>query len=177
MLQDLVELPEFVHVAGKSMKDGRMTDRECALRFLAFVITPYTAYKSANLDGFLNEQMRRLNGMSEEDRSRLLTRFSRAMTAADHVLGGHAFRKRYDLADHRKPINKALFECWSVAFDRLSDQDLALLTKRRDKLDKAFVGLMNVREFDAAISQGTGDIRKVRLRFSEIERIIRETVS
>lgn len=177
MLHDLVDLPEFVQVAGKSMKDRRMTDRECALRFLAFVITPYSAYKSSNLDGFLNDQMKRLNGMSEEERQQLVGRFSRAMIAAGKVLGEHAFRKRYNLADHRKPINKALFECWSVALNGLSDDELAVLAQRRDKLDAAFVALMNVRDFDTAISQGTGDIRKVKLRFGAVEQIIRETIS
>ena len=99
------------------------------------------------------------------------------MIAAGLILGEHAFRKRYNLADHRKPINKALFECWSVALNGLSDEELAVLARRRDKLDAAFVGLMNVRDFDTAISQGTGDIRKVKLRFGGVERIIRETIS
>ena len=177
MLHDLVELPEFVQVAGKSMKDRRMTDRECVLRFLAFVMTPYPAYNSPDLDGFLNDQMKRLNGMTEEERQHLLVRFSRAMSAAGNIFGEHAFRKRYNLADHRKPINKALFECWSVALNGLSDDELALLAQRRDKLDAAFVDLMNVRDFDSAISQGTGDVRKVKLRFGAVERIIRETIS
>ncbi len=177
MLHDLVDLPEFVQVAGKSMKDRRMTDRECVLRFLAFVVTPYLAYKSPDLDGFLNDQMKHLNGMSEEERQQLSGRFTRAVSAAGKVLGEHAFRKRYNLTDHRKPINKALFECWSVALNGLSDDELAVLAQRRDKLDAAFVDLMNGRDFDSAISQGTGDIRKVKLRFGEIERIIRETIS
>lgn len=177
MLHDLVDFPEFVQVAGKSMKDRRMTDRECVLRFLAFVITPYPTYKSPDLDGFLNEQMKCLNGMNDEERRRLSGRFSRAMSASGKVLGEHAFRKRYNLTDHRKPINKALFECWSVALDGLSEDELAVLVKRRDKLDAAFVNLMADRNFDSAISQGTGDIRKVKFRFSAIERIIRETIS
>lgn len=177
MLHDLVDLPEFVEVAGKSMKDRRMTDRECVLRFLAFVMTPYSSYKSPDLDRFLNEQMKSLNAMSQEDRQRMSARFSRAMVAAERVLGEHAFRKRYNLKDPRKPINKALFECWSVALDGLTDDELGTLAQRRDKLDAAFVAVMNNRDFDSAISQGTGDIRKVQLRFGEIERIVRGTIA
>jgi hypothetical protein len=177
MLQELATLPEFVSVAGKSIKDRRMADRECVLRFLAFVMTTYSDYKTPDLDGFLNDQMRRLNEMTEKERLALSSRFSRAMTAAERILGQHAFRKRYTLKDHRKPINKALFECWSVALDRLSDEDSTLLAERRDKLETASIGLMNTREFDAAISQGTGDTRKVHLRFSAVERVIRETLS
>ena len=177
MLQDLAALPEFGRVAGKSIKNQRMTDRECVLRFLAFVLTPPSAYTSPNLDGFLNDQMKRLNGMSDDERGRLCARFSRAMVAAHDVFGPDAFRKRYQQEDPRKPINKALFECWSVALDALSDEEVKVLTERRAALRVAFVRLMNVREFDAAISQGTGDIRKVQLRFSAVERLIREIIS
>ena len=177
MLEILAALPEFLRVAGDSLKDQRMTDRECVLRFLAFALTPYSEYRSPNLDGFLNDQMRRLNAMSEEERDRLRGRFSRAMHAAHRIFGVDAFRKRYASTDHRKPINKALFECWSVTLDALSDHQLTVLAERREALRAAFINLMNVREFDAAISQGTGDIRKVQLRFGEVERIARETVS
>jgi Protein of unknown function DUF262 len=177
MLQQLAGLDAFKRVAGRSIRNQRMTDRECVLRFLAFVLKPYTEYRSRDLDGFLNDQMKHLNGMSEDDRLTLRARFSRAMVAAHQVFGRDAFRKRYKLTDHRKPINKALFECWSVALNALSDDDLAVLVERREALRTAFVGLMNVREFDTAISQGTGDLRKVQLRFASVERIIQETIS
>jgi len=154
-----------------------MTARECVLRFLAFAITPYWAYGSPDLDGFLNEHMRRLNQMPEEERNRLEARFLRAMIAARRVFDGDAFRKRYKPADQRKPINKALFECWSVGLDALSNDELELLVQRRAALRERFVRLMNDVAFDAAISQGTGDTKKVQRRFGEVGRIIRETLA
>jgi hypothetical protein len=177
MLERLAARPEFQKVAGRSLKNQRMTDRECVLRFLAFALAPYSSYGSPDLDGFLNEQMKRLNAMTEDERNRLETRFARAMIAAHEVFDDDAFRKRYRPREQRKPINKALFECWSVGLDALSDEELTLLVERRDMLHDRSVGLMNDRAFDAAISQGTGDTTKVRRRFGEVERIIRETLA
>ncbi len=176
MLEHLAALPEFQEVAGKSLKDERMTDRDCVLRFLAFVITPYSQYGSPDLDGFLNAQMKRLNEMTEQERNRLETRFTRAMFLAKQIFNDDAFRKRYRLSDSRKPINKALFEAWSVGLDAVSDIDLIRLIERREKLRERFIGLMNDSDFDAAVSQGTGDTNKVRRRFGEVARIIRETL-
>jgi hypothetical protein len=176
MLERLAALPEFQEVAGKSLKDERMTNRECVLRFLAFVLTPYSHYGSPDLDGFLNEQMKRLHGMTEQERNHLETRFVRAMVLAKQIFGDDAFRKRYRLSDARKPINKALFESWSVGLDALSDAERTRLIERREKLRERFIGLMNNPEFDASVSQGTGDTNKVRRRFGEVARIIRETL-
>lgn len=177
LLELLAALPEFQEVAGRSLRNERMTDRECVLRFLAFVLIPYSAYRSPDLDGFLNQQMKRLNGLTEAERNRLGARFGRAMVAAQRIFDDDAFRKRYRLREPRKPINKALFECWSVGLDALSDPQLAELVERRGALRTRFMELMQDRAFDAAISQGTGDTAKVRRRFAEVERIIRETLA
>lgn len=177
LLKDLSEESAFQKVAGRSIRNQRMTDRECALRFLAFAITPYESYKSSDLDGFLNLQMKLLNGMPSEERTTLSKRFVRSMESAWALFEDDAFRKRYRLEDNRKPINKALFEAWSVALDKQSDVAIATLTERREDLKKGFVDLMNDRSFDAAISQGTGDPNRVRRRFSAVESLITNVLS
>ncbi|MCU0663472.1 MAG: DUF262 domain-containing protein, partial [Myxococcota bacterium] len=177
LLQQLAALPEFVGVKGGSFRNERMADRECVLRFLSFVLSPYAGYEAHSLDRFLSQQMQRLNRMSEIEQAELSARFKRAMTAAYELFGNDAFRKRYNPADRRKPINKALFESWSIGLDALSDEELKTLVERRENLAQAFITLMNDPEFDSAISQGTGDPRKVERRFSELARIIRETLT
>ena len=42
-----------------------MGDRECVLRVLAFMRTPYQEYKSKNIDAFLNQCMIDLNKSSD----------------------------------------------------------------------------------------------------------------
>ncbi len=80
LLKRLSESEEFVHATSGGIRDRRMTDRECALRFLAFVLTPYDQYRSQDLDGFLHRQMRLLNQMSDLEREDLARRFLRAMS-------------------------------------------------------------------------------------------------
>ena len=64
-LHDLAGLPEFLKATRRGIRDDRMGDRECILRLLAFIQTPYRQYKANNLDTFLNECMMNLNKMSK----------------------------------------------------------------------------------------------------------------
>lgn len=177
LLKELAETPSFQKAAGRSIRNQRMTDRECALRFLAFVVTPYTQYRTSDLDGFLNQQMKALNNMTPLERTALAHRFVRSMELSYSLFERDAFRKRYATHDHRKPINKALFEAWSVGIDRLPDDAAAVLLDRREQLKADFIELMKSRDFDAAISQGTGDPKRVGLRFSAIESLISQVLS
>jgi hypothetical protein len=176
LLRELAARPEFVHATSGGIRDRRMTDRECALRFLAFAITPFDQYRSQDLDGFLHRQMQVLNRMSDKERESLGQRFVRAMNIADLLFGRDAFRKRYRANDPRKPINKALFETWSVNLDARTDQELRSLVERKEQLKEEFLHLMSRRDFDAAVTQGTGDVGKIRLRFEAIKNLIDEVL-
>jgi len=96
------------------------------------------------------------------------------MVAAFDIFGRDAFRKRYKADEAKHPINKALFESWSVNLGQLSDEQLKVLKKRKDILIGRFIRLMNTAGFDAAVSQGTGDIKKVNYRFSSVKRLVEE---
>lgn len=177
MLAELAASPIFKRAIDNGIRDDRMADRECVLRFLAFTITSYASYKAKEFDGFLNDCMADINTMSNEDRVLLKREFLRAMTAAFDIFGKDAFRKRYTFDGSRYPINKALFESWSVNLGRLNDEKLRILKERRDELQKKFVVTMvEDHAFETAISQGTGDINKVKRRFSTIERLIQEVL-
>lgn len=176
LLKRLSESEEFVHATSGGIRDRRMTDRECALRFLAFVLTPYDQYRSQDLDGFLHRQMRLLNQMSDLEREDLARRFLRAMSSAYALFGKDSFRKRYQHRTPRKPINKALLEAWSVNLDALSDKDIERLLERKEKLMDGFIELMGSRQFNAAVTQGTGDVNKVRLRFEAIRDLIQRVL-
>ena len=51
-----------------------------------------------------------------------------------------------------------------------------MLRERREQVLDGFIVLMNDPEFDRAISQGTGDIRKVRRRFGKIRDVIAQVL-
>jgi hypothetical protein len=177
-LERLAGSSPFLRATGRGINPKRMGDRECVLRFLAFVKTSPDDYKAQDFDGFLNDAMARLNAAGPEELHELESMFVRAMNAAHACFGEYAFRKRYDRNNtYKYPINKALFEAWSVNLSRLGSLETSRLAANKTKLIDLFCDLMNNRNFEAAVSQGTGDVRKVRLRFKQIYEIIQKVLS
>ncbi|SRR5260370_6244881 len=179
-LAQLASSEEFKRATDYSIRDDRMADRECVLRFLAFRLMSYTKYDKTieSFDDFLNKTMKDLNKMAPQTSDDLQHQFKRAMNAAYKLFDKDAFRKRIKDNDPRQPINKALFESWSVNLNQLTDSQLALLIQRRDIVKQKFIALMNIdRAFNEAISQGTGDQKKVKYRFKAIENIIMGVLS
>jgi hypothetical protein len=160
-----------------SVSTRRMVDREFVLRFLAFILTPYTKYTSKDdLDSFLKDAMKKLNDLDEKKLKSLSKRFERAMMAAHEILDLHAFRKLYKRDQPRYPVNRALFESWSVNFDQLKDEEINLLIKNKEIVKDGFIKLMKSSNFEEAISQGTGDVNKVKLRFGKIGELLKDVL-
>lgn len=177
LLERLAASTAFKTATWHGVNPRRMDDRECVLRFLAFAITPYTAYQAKELDTFLNEMMGRINKMNSDRLQDLERRFIRAMNAAHKILGVNAFRKKYSAREGRLPINKALFEAWSVNLDKMSDEQLLMLEAKKGEVIDDFMKLMNDRNFEPSVSSGTGDIKKVKTRFSAIENLLGEVLA
>ena len=182
-LARLADSEEFNQVTGlaNSRKTLRMEDREFVLRFLAFFITSYENYKFKSLDAFLNEAMEAINDMAKEDINYLVypeEEFKRIMRAAYSLFGEYAFRKQAKDNINKNPLNKALFEAWSVNLSKLKDEEIQILIARKQELIDGFINLMaNNPEFMASISQSTDQVKKVRCRFSEIEKLITNVLS
>jgi hypothetical protein len=117
-----------------------------------------------------------LNQSSEPDIQNLGHRFRRTMVDCYRLFGDRAFRKQKRGNPRRYPINRALFEVWSANVEALSPADVDRLEEKNKDLRERFLSLLDDSNFESAISYGTGDPRKVRLRFSKIELIIRETL-
>jgi Protein of unknown function DUF262 len=172
LLKRLICSPEFKKATTGSIPGNRMEDREFVLRFLAFSIIPYTTYSAVEFDSFLSDVMSDINNMTDYEVTQLEHLFAKAMDTASELFGIDAFRKRYDENQPRKPINKALFESWAVNLAKLDDDQIEILKLRKAYLKRGFISLMNYRPFDTAISQGTGDIAKVKRRFESIKNLI-----
>ncbi len=170
-LQELAESEEFRKATYNSIRNSRMADREFVLRFLGFATTPYTEYSSSDFDAFLNNKMQELNKMDSENLKKLRGRFLRAMRLCNELLGRTAFRKQGENG-RLMPINKALFETWSVNLERLGDDQIKGLQGRKDILEEKIAALLGDGEFLNSISQGTGDVGKVNLRFSRVQKLI-----
>lgn len=172
VIRTLAESEEFKRATAYGISEKRMDDRECVTRFLVFSVFPPESYDKDDFDAFLNSGMHHLNSHPEllDDLQR---RFLRVMQAAERIFGNDAFRKRYYSNAARFPVNKALFESWSINLDACTDEELRILEQKKDNLKEAFMRLMREDSvFEKAVTQGTGSISRVKCRFREIRTLI-----
>ncbi len=150
-----------------------MLDREFTTRFLSFYLYGPEGYKP-DLDTFMTYSMSSLNGKSEKERESILSAFDCSMRLAERIFGKWAFRKVFSTREKRKPINKALFEVWSVELAKLSPEErVAIAAKRKDVLQK-FVKLMNSdKSFVDSVTSATGDRSRVNYRYSKIRALLK----
>ncbi|GET38093.1 DUF262 domain-containing protein [Microseira wollei] len=173
-LAKLAKSQEFQQVVNLSdSKKKRMDDREFILGFLAFTLTSYKDY-DGNRDSFLSQALFKANRLSEAELDQIGNNFKKAMIAAFDIFGDDAFRKQSKKRKKKYPVNKALFESWSVNLSQLTEQELEILKSNRQKLIDIFQKYVDSdKEFLASISQAAN---KVEYRFITIEKIIQEVI-
>ncbi|MEO5346746.1 MAG: DUF262 domain-containing protein [Magnetococcus sp. YQC-9] len=179
LIKRLAESAEFKIATDNGIQEQRMSDRECVLRFFAFVMTPYQnypKYPDDDFDTFLSAAMTSLNQMTPEGIEALEERFKRAMRLAEDIFEKRAFRKMSRSSSNRSPINKALFEAWSANLAALDETAQIRLVKRKESLKEKFLDLMEDEAFSRAVTQGTGSWFRVQTRFESIEKIIQQTL-
>jgi hypothetical protein len=167
ILKRMTHTEEFA-IATNGLTDHiRMNDREMALRFAAFFLFGLDEYmENPVMENFLMRATRLLDDpveLPDEAVERLENAFSAAMVNAYLLFGEHAFRKWSLQSYGRSPINRALFETWSIAVAPYDAEDLI---RRRDKI------VMDARErmtddieYLNAITSSTADRRRVYYRF------------
>lgn len=176
LLPRLAVTPEFQRATLGSVRDERMSDCEMVLRFLAFRIFQVSRYTSSDLDLFLRDTMQEINKLNENSIRALEIEFREAMIAARDIFGEHAFRKRSHGQVYRKPINKALFESIAVNLAERSPAETRKLVDRREQVTDKLADLLAQKDFNDAVSIGTGDRTKVAKRFAAISELFSEVV-
>ncbi|WP_433891851.1 DUF262 domain-containing protein [Streptomyces sp. CA-111067] len=168
ILKVMTRMPEFDEATGLA-GHVRMNDREVVLRFAAFWLQGVDGYMNMpDMNRFLQVTTQILDDSESASDSRvddLRVDFRRAMHNAKLVFGEHAFRK-WPLGDEsRRPINRALFETWSIALARYTADDV---TRRKNEIVRAARERM---AFDLdyldAITSSTSDRRRVAYRFEK----------
>ncbi|MCA0388849.1 MAG: DUF262 domain-containing protein [Bacteroidetes bacterium] len=173
---NLAESDSFKEATSYKIDSPRMMDREFVTRFLAFYCYGYQNY-IPDLDTFLNNAMRGLKNLSEQERDKIKQDFNSAMWLAKDVFGGYAFRKLDDFP-RKKPFNKALFEVLSVLFAKLNEDDRESIRSNGTDLMAAMENLMkNDQSFLGSITVSTGSRANVNERFSKMSSIINEILS
>lgn len=172
ILKKLANLPEFKRVINLTKKrNERLEDHELILDFIAFTLTKYQDYpQNKGHTYFLNETMKKLNKLENDLIQEIENKFIIAMKAAYDIFGNNAFRK-----SSSSPVNKSLFEVWSVTLSQLNSQKIDMLINRKELLRERFIEKMRTdNDFNRSISQAAN---KVKYRFEQIDQIVQEVLS
>ncbi|MBB1388304.1 DUF262 domain-containing protein [Shewanella sp. SG44-6] len=164
-LRDVVCSDEFKCVVVN--KNYRMAHEELALRHFSFVIFGTESYKSS-LPKFLNLGMIELGNAERRYLLRLKNKFLASLKAANDIFGKDSFKKSLAMPDHKKVVNKPLFESVSVSLSLINEQERSELVNRKEEVIKAFTVLLNDNEFDMSISKSTANTDNVQTRFNMI---------
>jgi hypothetical protein len=116
--------------------------------------------------------MAQLGQAAERELSRLKHNFIASMNVAHNIFGEDAFKKSLAVPDHKKVVNKPLFESISVCLSKISDDERQLLIKNRSSVISAFTTLLKDKEFDLSISKSTANTDNVHTRFREVRRVV-----
>ena len=174
ILKKLANLPEFKRVTNLSpKKKQRMDDHEFILGFIAFTLNKYEDYPvRKGRKYFLYESMKQLNKIDYKLIEKIEHNFNIAMRASYDIFGDFAFRKS---KSQRSPVNKSLFEAWSVTFGKLNSQDIEKLINHQEILNDKFKQKMaEDPDFLKSVSQASS---KVQYRFEKVNEIVQEVLS
>lgn len=176
LVAELAREKKFIDAMGGYVPSDRMEDRDYTTRFLAFYLDKDNY--EPDLDSFLNRGMAKVNEKTEREIDDIKNRFRRAMIAASALFGKYAFRKKYEHGERRRPVNKALFECISVALAKLDEDAITKLESSYRQVDEAVMYLLNNdADFLRSISSSTGDVLAVNRRHDKIQKLFKAIIN
>ncbi len=160
----------FLQATGRSLNRQTMRDREFVNRFCAFQLLPVEEYKG-DMDDFLAQALKKMNGLKSEDLSLLSMEFRRSLTNNYEVFGRHAFRKHQRINDRRTVLNASLWDVMSTGLSRYPEN---MVESHADTLRSKFYSLMVNREFVTAVTYSTNHAKQVRHRFRIAGKMFKE---
>lgn len=174
LLKKLSSSTEFLNGTDRAVPSKRMADQELILRSLSFLHFGWRKYQDfAELDKYLVHTMQQFNHrVAEGDLRKLGSQFLASIAKVKSIFESYAFRKFYERGGRRGPLNKSLFETWTVS---VRDYDQDALIRSRDRIINGFLALMNSNvQFNNSITYGTGKFSSVKTRYDGVESLLRE---
>ena len=161
----------FLLATSNSIKTDRMLDREFCLRYIAFTKLLLDEYNNS-IDDFLISGMEFLNKSEDQELEKYYSEFQNTMDVIYRIFGEYSFRKmRFD--GRRTPINKAIFEGWSVIISKLSEDDQNKIVSNSKVVRKKFTEICeNNASFITHIK--ANDKNSIKSRLNVFSNIIKE---
>lgn len=172
LIKELADTKEFLEATQHSISNKRMVDREYVNRFLAFTELDYRSEYEGNVDAFLIKALKKVNTYKDGKKVEIIkNNFRRTMDYCNRIFGRYAFRK-YNKEMRRGPINKALFESWSLVLSKLDNEKLDRLVAEKEELLENFGKLLQKTSFSQDLR--AGDTNSVCRRIDAINKLVKE---
>ena len=150
----------FLNATGGSLDTRKMRDRELVNRFCAFQTLEVDGYRG-DMDGFLAECLRRMNGMPDGDLASLSRTFRRGLANNVVVFGRDAFSRQAPGQGRRGILNAPFRAVMSTGLCRYGEEPVRACAAR---LRAAVSRLLDDEEFNVSITRSPNDTGKVRHR-------------
>ena len=170
-LKEQAEQELFLKATGGSLNRGRMRDREFINRFCGFLLFALDDYRG-DMDLFLSQTLQRMNALGTEDLKNLSLRLNTGLANNYKLFDRYAFRKHTAERQGRRGfINASL---WDVMATGLSRYDESQVNSSEARLRTEFYRLLDDPDFNDAITLGTNQTNRVKLRFQMANQMFRE---
>lgn len=151
LTEELARSKEFIQATGEAVSPERMLDLEYVTRFIAFTELDYQRNYKGDINSFLNRALKTVNTYRDEELNRIRKNFKHTMERSAVLFKKFAFR-RYNASWRRGPINRIMFELWSICLKEMPTKDADLLIENRVEFLRAFQKLQQQPEFISAIT-------------------------
>ncbi|CAM3930783.1 DUF262 domain-containing protein [Mucilaginibacter galii] len=171
-IAELSDLEQFKIATNYSIRSQRMLDRDFINRFLAFYLLGEQNYMP-DLDTFMSRAMAQIYILPDTVLNKCKDSFINSMQLNSIIFESNAFRRIDRNSTRKKPLNKALFDVFSVLFARLDTPSYEKLKDCRKQFVHGFINLLEVDSlFQSSISSSTSDRNRVTYRFEKISELI-----
>ncbi|WP_027404467.1 DUF262 domain-containing protein [Aphanizomenon flos-aquae] len=167
LLKELSEIDYFKKAIDYGISATRMKDREVILRYLAFRIFDYEKEYQNDLSDFVENAMKKINLMPNEEIDALKNDFKRVMDLTFEFFGNKNFR--LPAGKSRGRINIAIFESVSYFFSRNNNK---FLEDNKKSIQDNFDKLLENPEYIDAVKYATNSKKKVIIRFNLAQQIL-----
>ncbi|MDM3853115.1 MAG: DUF262 domain-containing protein [Aphanizomenon gracile PMC649.10] len=167
LIKELSETDYFQKAIDYGISATRMKDREVILRYLAFRIFDYEQDYQNDLSDFVENAMKKINLMPNEEIDALKNDFKRVMNLTFEFFGNKNFR--LPAGKSRGRINIAIFESVSHFF---SVNNNKFLEDNKKSIQDNFDKLLENPEYIDAVKYATNSKKKVIIRFKLAQEIL-----
>lgn len=172
-LHELVKLPEWLKVYGRSDRHPRMVDCELVLRF--FAVSHALPNYTPPLKRLLSNYMANHRHMGTEDLSVLRQNFLSAVQAVSVTFPRHPFRRFKATeggGEYDRNLNRAVFDVQMITLGMIQ---IEWLNEHHERVNQAFRGLcIEDSNFSDSVSRATANKKRFEYRLGKWAKVLED---